>query len=282
MQADERKDYCVYVHLDNEDNIRYIGKGTIARANLTHAKSNRNKEYEKYVNKFGKLKVEILYSGLAEDEAFALELDLYLKYKDSSHLLNSRSPVRPYDYPSKSELKNIIYYDETSVTCLRWKSDIISGNGAVKINKDSEAGCFDKNKGYCRVKIKGRIMYAHRLIYILHYDNLSSSEVIDHIDGNPRNNKINNLRSCSKSENSRNMKIADKNKFGVGITLNNSKTAFRCRWVDMNRLTNNGVPTVKEKHFNISKFGYDEALQLAREYRALKILEIYGDEFTHR
>lgn len=58
--------------------------------------------------------------------------------------------------------------------------------------------------GYLRFKFKGSNYSCHRAIYYLHTGELP--EVVDHIDGNTLNNKIENLRAATKSDNKANSK----------------------------------------------------------------------------
>jgi hypothetical protein len=51
---------------------------------------------------------------------------------------------------------------------------------------------------------KKKMMPAHRLIYMMNHQNLP--QVVDHIDGNPENNSIENLRAASCAENQWNAK----------------------------------------------------------------------------
>ena len=67
--------------------------------------------------------------------------------------------------------------------------------------------------GYIGIGIDGRQYKAHRIIYFYHNGYLPSS--IDHIDGNRSNNKIENLRSATTSQNAMNQKISTKNTSGV-------------------------------------------------------------------
>jgi hypothetical protein len=100
-----------------------------------------------------------------------------------------------------------------------------------KIHKGTICGTW-KN-GYCFVSINKKKYLAHRLIFMMHYAYLP--EFLDHIDGNPSNNLIENLRPASKSENACNRKLSNlnkskiknvnwkKNKWCVQIQINKQK-----------------------------------------------------------
>ena len=65
-------------------------------------------------------------------------------------------------------------------------------------------GYVDK-LGYMCTGVNGKVYKTHRLIFLYHHGYLPKE--VDHKDGNPLNNKIENLRECSRSENIRNKKI---------------------------------------------------------------------------
>ena len=66
-----------------------------------------------------------------------------------------------------------------------------------------EAGHQDK-KGYRRITSSKKKWLAHRVIYLMHHG--VWPEICDHIDQDPTNNRIENLRSVTKSENNLNNK----------------------------------------------------------------------------
>jgi hypothetical protein len=86
----------------------------------------------------------------------------------------------------------------------------------VKLNQriviGSKAGTLDKD-GYVCIKIDKKIYKSHRLIYLYHHGNLPT--FIDHIDSNKSNNKIENLRSATNSENVKNAKLRKDNSSGI-------------------------------------------------------------------
>lgn len=61
---------------------------------------------------------------------------------------------------------------------------------------------FKHNNGYCQVRVDGVLYGTHRLIWVYHYGdaNIRNFE-IDHIDRNPSNNRIENLRLADRSLN---------------------------------------------------------------------------------
>lgn len=68
------------------------------------------------------------------------------------------------------------------------------------------AGHADKT-GYRRIMLDYKMYLAHRIIWLLVYG-AWPKYFIDHIDGNPSNNKIENLRDVSHSENLQNSRRA--------------------------------------------------------------------------
>lgn len=84
----------------------------------------------------------------------------------------------------------------------------------------SRAGCHGKGGGGAgrvgkdrvQVWVKKKIYYAHRLIYLYHHGVLPKQ--IDHIDGNPLNNKIENLRAATNAQNQINIGLTSQNTTG--------------------------------------------------------------------
>jgi hypothetical protein len=83
----------------------------------------------------------------------------------------------------------------------------INRNGEVKnIKTNHILKPYTNRVGYFRVSFYGENrkryqFYIHRLIAIHFIPNSENKSEINHIDGNPSNNDINNLEWCTKSEN---------------------------------------------------------------------------------
>ena len=69
---------------------------------------------------------------------------------------------------------------------------------------------------------------AHRLIWLLFHGDLPKQ--LDHVDGNRQNNKIENLRECTPSQNQHNCKLRSDNKSGIkGVSWDSSKKMWAAR-----------------------------------------------------
>jgi hypothetical protein len=109
---------------------------------------------------------------------------------------------------------------ETIITqeYLREIFDYKDGNLYWKKPKRSDllgkiAGGIDPTTKYFNVKIDNKKYKNHRLIFLYHYGFLP--KCLDHIDGNPQNNCIENLRKATYLQNSYNTKLPSTNKSGV-------------------------------------------------------------------
>lgn len=100
---------------------------------------------------------------------------------------------------------------------LYWKVD--AGNGRIKAG--TKAGCVAK-LGYKQVTFRNTQFFVHRIIFLMHHGYLPP--VLDHADGNPSNNKIENLREATTSQNGLNEKRFKNNKSGVKGVSWNKKT----------------------------------------------------------
>lgn len=115
----------------------------------------------------------------------------------------------------------------------------------------------------------------HRVVWVMINGSVDLGNDIDHIDGNGLNNKISNLRECSKSLNNRNMKKRTDNTSGAcGISYQKTRTSEG--W----KATIVGVDGKKYgKYYSVLKYG-DSAKDLAVEWRIKKMLELDNAGYT--
>ena len=104
--------------------------------------------------------------------------------------------------------------------------------GVVLWTKTGKGRRIDKiagspaGNGYLYVCIHGSKYPVHRLAWFL--VNNEWPEEIDHIDGNPLNNKIANLRKATRSQNMMNRRVVGNSKTGIsGVSFSNT----RKKWV---------------------------------------------------
>ena len=90
------------------------------------------------------------------------------------------------------------------------------------------AGTYDP-KGYLKILYRGRLYMGHWLAWLYIYGKLPDHE-IDHINGNPTDNRISNLRDVTRKQNMENKKIYKTNKSGYsGVTWHNRDKKWNVR-----------------------------------------------------
>lgn len=96
-----------------------------------------------------------------------------------------------------------------------------SHNAAV----GSRAG-VQHSSGYRIIKINGKPHKEHRLIFLMYYGYLPKE--VDHIDGNKLNNRIENLRSATTSQNQHNRTKYKNNTSGYKGVSFYGKNKYKC------------------------------------------------------
>jgi hypothetical protein len=76
------------------------------------------------------------------------------------------------------------------------------------------AGCTKSRKGYRTVYINGIVYYAHRVIWLIVHGYWPKHH-IDHINRDPADNRLCNLREATCSQNNYNSRLSSRNKIGV-------------------------------------------------------------------
>lgn len=91
----------------------------------------------------------------------------------------------------------------------------------------AKAGSPDKH-GYVNICFNYKKHKMHRIIYLMHHGYLPKE--IDHIDGNPQNNAIENLREANRSQQLCNTKLRKNNSSGIkGVCWDKSKQKWLVR-----------------------------------------------------
>lgn len=151
-----------------------------------------------------------------------------------------------------SELFKDLVIDSESPSGLRW-SDSARYQQAGK-----PAGTLQKNPKYWVVWVNNRIYRVHRVIMCLLHDlEYAECPVVDHIDGDGSNNRVENLRLVSHSQNSANMKTPKSNTSGIkGVSYDRKRGKYR------------GYVTLHGKQYNAGRFDtLDEAAEAVAKLR---------------
>lgn len=168
------------------------------------------------------------------------------------------------------ELLEHFYYDSDEGV-VRRKADVYGCKGKILIMRkgDVVGGTYGKRSKYLRVTCLGKKFLLHRVVWHLHGNTVPQGFVIDHIDGDKTNNRVENLRCVPSQINSRNLN-SDKgreSKSGVlFIEDKNGRCYYLAHWTEGGKL--------RTKTFSIRKFGIIEAMILATKFRDAKMTEL--------
>lgn len=164
-----------------------------------------------------------------------------------------------------------VTYSDESTTGLFWKK---RKRGRV-ISKPS--GYQDKD-GYYVLVVERRRVLNHHLIYRMFNGEIPEGLVIDHIDGDIKNNCPSNLRAVERKLNSRNTNLHIVNKSGVmGVNFEHAHQRWVATWCCFK------TGKKQSKKFSLLRYG-EAAFFLACEYRAKMIAEMnsQGAGYTER
>ena len=153
-------------------------------------------------------------------------------------------------------LNHLFEYDKETGNLI-WK---IQNQGA---RKGSIAGALRPDGRY-QIAINKKLYLTHRLVFLMHKGYLP--EILDHINNDAGDNRIENLRAASRSQNAYNSKLASNNKSGY-------KGVF---WLKENKKWRAGI-TFNKKAIYLGCFdNVEEAAEVVRKARE----ELHGD-FAH-
>jgi hypothetical protein len=107
---------------------------------------------------------------------------------------------------------------ETSDFVQHLRKNFTYKNGVV-LNKDGEDKATVTHQGYKQLYINGTPHLVHRLVFLMHNDEFP--KVVDHINGDKKDNRIENLQGCTQVENIAKAKLFNTNKTGYkGVHYN--------------------------------------------------------------
>lgn len=113
-------------------------------------------------------------------------------------------------------LSSMLRYDNGKLYWLEWR------NG---VRRDLVAGTVTKN-GYVSVGAKGIKAYAHRIVWFMHHGEIPNGCDIDHINHDRTDNRIENLRIVSRSENLKNKGVVLSSSGEMGVYWNPSASKW--------------------------------------------------------
>jgi hypothetical protein len=122
-------------------------------------------------------------------------------------------PLAPKTLPAFAVLEAAFSYDPSTGT-------IINRVAATSRREGGVADWLAKN-GYRQLSLQGEFFYSHRIAWALFYKE-EPPPFIDHKNGDKGDNRIENLRAATHSENMRNTRLRSDNSTGVkGVTRYN-------------------------------------------------------------
>jgi HNH endonuclease/AP2 domain len=117
---------------------------------------------------------------------------------------------------NSEKLKAIYSYDPDTGIVIRIRDGVRAG---------SEFTCGTDKKRYRRVRVDGRDVSEHRVIWAIVYG--KTPDKIDHRDGDGTNNKLVNLREATLTQNQQNRKLSKSNSTGLkGVSVRKDSNKF--------------------------------------------------------
>lgn len=139
-----------------------------------------------------------------------------------------------------------------------------------KMKKGDVAGTFNFSSNYFQIRLKNKIYSNSRIIYQLYHNiTLELEQEVDHKDGNPKNNSFENLRVCTRAQNSRNRKTQKDNKLKhKNISIYLDSKGYKIYRI---RIKKDGK--IYKKDFSSHKFLLEQVI----EHRNKMLKELHGE-----
>lgn len=176
-------------------------------------------------------------------------------------------------YLSREQFVEFLKYDSTSPSGLRWIKSIATGKSfnRLVVKSGDVAGTLNSETGYWQVRFKRSTHRAHRVIYALQHGECFG--IIDHINGDKTDNRVENLRIVTIDDNAKN-KIHKSSNF-IPYTHISEK---------LKRVQVTTVISGKRycKTFPFSKAGKEDAMQNAKIYLESLLPYFIENGYTQR
>jgi len=168
---------------------------------------------------------------------------------------------------------------QESESGLSWKDGQGRRGAKTKVAGTRCYDCRSKMPGSWQVKVAGTHWLVHRIILVMQGVDILN-KVIDHEDGNPFNNSVSNLRVTTQMSNCQNQRMRVTNTsgvVGVSIKVNKEGRSYFGAYCGAGKKRNT-------KYFSIDDLGYNEAFNLACEYRKEMLVKLntQGAEYSER
>lgn len=110
---------------------------------------------------------------------------------------------------------------------MNWNEHYYYEDGWIYKKYDGKRVGFPDLRGYTRTKLKGKMTFAHRIIWEMHNGEIPQGMEIDHINGVKNDNRIENLRCVDRMVNCKNAAMRKDNKTGqTGVSYNKAKGKY--------------------------------------------------------
>lgn len=126
--------------------------------------------------------------------------------------------------------------------------------GGEKVGKRAGWLTHCNGKPYWKISVNGKTAYVHHVVFLMHHGYLPS--YIDHIDGDSTNNRIENLRAATQSQNTSNGAMRRNNTSGYkGVTFRKDTKKWQASVMVNGKHISLGSHVTKEDAYEAYKAG---------------------------